>query len=185
MRVTSRIQMRHIATAFLAVSSAAAGTTHFHNSYVSFDMPDGWTCKVEETEYVCYPPPPGVRHSMGVILTAKMVGGVDSPQLYLRHLEEVGRRPEVTVGQTPRQTLIGDSLWVDGSFWNSELRDYETRYLVRTEGDIGVLVTFSAHRSVATQAKAISDLIARSVVVNSKLARPELRQGPLIAKPDH
>ena len=175
--------MCHVAAIVIAMSPQPAGATRFHNSYVSFDMPDGWACKLEETEFVCYPPPPDGRHSMGVILTAKQVGRVDSPQLYLRHLEEVGRRPEVTVGQAPKQTLIGDSLWIDGSFWNSELRDYETRYLVRTEGDIGVLVTFSAHRSVVAQAKAVSYLIARSVVVNSKFARPELRPGPL-AKPD-
>jgi hypothetical protein len=111
---------------------------------------------------------------MIVILTAKFVGEEDSPQLYIQHLDKVGRRRGVEVDVPPKDTLLGRSIWLDASLWNSEVAGYKTRYLARTEGEVGVLVTFSAHRSVAAQATSISDQIARSVTINSENVRPEL-----------
>ena len=165
------------AWAVAQITTFPVAAAHFANSYVSFDMPDGWTCTLEETEFVCRPPrPPDGRYSMLVILTAKEVGKTDSPQLYMRHLQGIGRRAGVVVAVPPKNTLIGQALWLDASFWNSEVQNYRTRYLVRTEGDIGVMVTFSSHSSASEEADRISDLIARSVMVNSSFARPELRQ---------
>jgi hypothetical protein len=154
---------------------APASAKHFENTYVGFDLPDDWSCKLEAYEWVCKPPP-GLngRVSMMVILTAKIVGKGDSPQLYIRHLEEIGDRDGVIIDSPPVDRLIGQTIWLDASLWNSELPNYKTRYLVRTEGRLGVLVTFSAHRSVPEQARAISDMIAGSVEVNSYVARPEL-----------
>jgi hypothetical protein len=112
---------------------------------------------------------------MMAILTAKEVGPMDSPQLYIQHLtDEVAKEAGVQTVREPTSTLIGQVIWLDATYRNSEIRDYQTRYLARTEGNLGVLVTFSAHRSVASRAQAISDQIAKSVRVNSYLARPEL-----------
>jgi len=151
----------------------------FANTYVSFDIPDDWQCSLEETEYVCKPPAgPDGKYSMIVILTAKEVGPLDSPQLYIQHLQEdVGAKAGVKTVLPPTSTLIGQVIWLDATYLNSEIENYQTRYLARTEGNLGVLVTFSAHVSVAKQAQVISDQIARSVQVNSYLARPELEEG--------
>lgn len=161
---------------FVTALVGPAQAKSFENTYVKFEIPDDWQCSLEDTEYVCKPPA-GLdgKYSMIVILTAKEVGPMDSPQIYTQHLEDVGRQAGVETVRAPTSTLIGQVIWLDAIYKNSEVRNYQTRYLARTEGNLGVLVTFSAHLSVADQAQAISDQIAKSVQVNSYRARPELR----------
>lgn len=163
---------------FVAALLEPALAKSFANTYVSFDIPDDWQCSLEKTEYVCKPPAgPDGKYSMIVILTAKEVGPMDSPQLYIQHLQnDVGTKAGVKTVRAPTSTLIGQVIWLDAIYLNSEVKNYQTRYLARTEGNLGVLVTFSAHRSVAKQAQAISDQIAKSVQVNSYRARPELEE---------
>ncbi|WP_431819504.1 hypothetical protein [Burkholderia sp. F1] len=163
---------------FVAALVGSAQAKSFANTYLSFDIPDEWQCRLEETEYVCLPPAnPEGKYSMTVILTAKEVGPIDSPQLYIQYLQDVvGTKAGVETVRAPTSTLIGQVIWIDAIYWNSEVKDYQTRYLARTEGNLGVLVTFSAHRSVANQAQAISDRIAKSLQVNSYRARPELQE---------
>jgi hypothetical protein len=150
-----------------------ASAKHFANSYVSFDLPDDWACDLEGTEWVCKPPPDANGKSgMIAILTAKFIGPYDSPQLYKEHIEEVGHTKGNRVVAQPEDTLIGRAIWLDASVRNSEVPNYTTRYLARTEGNIGVLVTFSFHSSIEARAKAISDLIAGNVVVDHETALP-------------
>lgn len=175
------IRSRLVAAVFCLVAGPTHAAAHFSNSYVAFDLPDGWACKLEETEFVCEPADEAHgKRAMIVILTAKEVGKDDSPQLYRQELETIGQRSGVVVDQPPKDSLIGRSLWIDASLWNSEVPDFKTRYLARTEGDVGVLVTFSAHRSMAAQAAAISDLIAASIILHSEFVRPEVRQHDLL-----
>lgn len=164
-----------LALVFVAALTDPAQAKSFANTYVTFDIPDDWQCSPEGTEYVCQPPAgPDGKYRMIVILTAKEVGPMDSPQLYIQQLLDIGTEAGVETVRVPTSTLIGQVIWLDAIYWNSEVKNYLTRYLARTEGNLGVLVTFSAHRSVADQARAISDQIAKSVQVNSYRARPEL-----------
>lgn len=158
---------------FLSMPAAAK---RFENSYISFDVPDAWTCEKEDGEYVCSPPvDANGKRSMIAILTAKFAGPDDSPQLYKEHLQQLGTKRGVKVDVAPDDTLIGQFMWIDATLENTEIANYSTRYLARTEGDIGVLVTFSANKTVKSQAQPISDMIANSVQVNSAFAHPELR----------
>lgn len=162
--------------AMVEILATPVNAKHFENSYVAFDLPDNWTCALEETEWVCKPPSDANgRTAMIAILTAKIVGKEDSPQSYIRHLQERGNADGIEILKTPEDQLIGQTIWLDATLLNSELPDYETRYLARTEGRLGVLVTFSAHRGYEAQAKPISDMIAGSVQVNPNAARLELQ----------
>lgn len=170
-------RLRHLCAALAFICTNPASAKQFENSYIAFDMPDDWTCALEDTEWVCNPPAdPNGKFPMMVILTAKFVGPDDSPQTYLHHIEELGERPGVVVNEPGRERLIGQVIWLDATLSNTEVEGYRTRYLARTEGRIGVLFTFSAHTSVTDTAKEISDRIARSVEVNSYTARAELQQ---------
>lgn len=171
------INLRLAFAALTVTCMSPAEAKRFENSYIAFDLPDDWTCTLEDTEWVCKPPANASGQiSMIVILTAKFVGPQDTPQSYLRHIEGLGGQAGVVVDRPARETLIGQVIWLDALLSNTEIEGYQTRYLARTEGKIGVLVTFSAHHSVASGAQAISDEVARSVEVNSYLARPELQQ---------
>jgi hypothetical protein len=171
MKVPSKVWPTVVAMLVLPLMAAPIDARQFANSYVSFDLPDDWTCGLEGTEWVCTPPPvTNGKYAMIAILTAKCVGLEDSPQLYKQHLIDAGKADGVAVVQAPRDTMIGSVLWIDASLRNSEVKGYTTRYLARTEGNIGVLITFSAHHSVGDKANSTSDLMASSVLVNTQTA---------------
>ena len=72
----------------LVIWAGCANAAEFSNSYLSFLLPNGWTCKLEGTEFVCDPPrAEGERATSIMILTAKQAGTEDTLSKYLQHLE--------------------------------------------------------------------------------------------------
>src|SRR5471030_1647928 len=110
----SIVQMM-LSLVFVAAFVGPAQAKSFANTYVSFDIPDDWQCSLEETEYVCKPPADADgKYSMIAILTAKEVGPMDSPQLYIQHLQDdVGTAAGVETVRAPKSTLIGQVIWLD------------------------------------------------------------------------
>lgn len=67
-----------------------------------------------------------------------------------------------------RPSVPCHAMELDGRNWlpqlgNGELRNYYTRYLATVTAHIGVLVTFSAHRSTFEERKAEFDLCVGSL----------------------
>jgi len=131
----------------------AATAKVFRNSYLSFEMPDTWDCKLETTEWVCRATLDKESKEAIIILTAKEVGPTDSLAAYQQHLGT----PQATtykgapsalsqVKYPPKQTMINDQVWVDGLHASSEVPNYFTRYLATIKGQIAVLFTCSAHK---------------------------------------
>ena len=143
----------------------------FRNSYVSFKLPTGWDCYLENTAWICrYSVPSSCTKSKMktkdcrkkkkktkeaiIILTAKEKGGKDSLRSYKRHLE--APRPILTRKKARAKSKVihsksvaigkGKQKWVDGMHLSSEIPHYYTRYLATIKGNIAVLVTFSAHK---------------------------------------
>lgn len=132
-----------------------APPTYHRNSYFEFALPAGWSCERAGTETVCRPPgaPP---HDAIIILTAKHRGASDSLQAYLEHLSRPiprtdGDRQVPSRVEAARTRTIGRFEWADGLHYESELPAYFTRYLGTVTAQLGVLITFSAHRSVADE----------------------------------
>ena len=72
---------------FIALSSASISEARtFKNAYISFDMLDTWTCKLEQTEWVCRSEDPQEAKEAVIILTAKVKGPADSFALYEAHM---------------------------------------------------------------------------------------------------
>jgi hypothetical protein len=148
----------------LFTAQDAAAKKRFENSYVAFDMPDGWTCSLEKTEWVCYPPTPqGASRSMVIILAAKEVDYRDTLTVYQRHLNEVGRRPGVRTIEPVTVRDIGGNFWADGAYEGSELPNQITRYWAGVKDDIAVLVTFSVHKNYYAANRGLVDLVAGSL----------------------
>lgn len=145
--------------------SASVEATEFRNSYLRFDLPAGWTCETQETEFICNPPHvQGQPVSAIMVLTAKIPGPGDGLADYKKFLE--GRAAELGRGamiKAPANVRIGDAIWVDGTLKGSEIPSYQTRYLATVKGGIAILFTFSAHQS------AYSDLEGAAVLAVSTL----------------
>ncbi|WP_157267979.1 hypothetical protein [Azohydromonas aeria] len=136
-----------------AVSSVLCATVtaaeRFENIYLSFNLPDGWKCKQEETEFVCTPPSPtGKNYPAMMIMAAKLAGPDDTLAAYKLHLGQIppatGRG---TIVKSPIQTDIQGVLWIDATLLGSEVENYYTRYMATVKGDVAVLFTFSVHKS--------------------------------------
>lgn len=130
----------------------------FSNSYVSFQLPPNWTCKVAGTEWVC-------RSSAGedakqaiIVLTAKEVGPNDNFAYYNQYLKAT-KTPKNRDGTVATQSKIihlktvqiGNHPWVDGLHMGSLLPNFYSRYLVTIKDKIAVLVTFNAKKEYYTK----------------------------------
>ncbi len=132
----------------------AANAARFSNSYVSFELPNKWSCQLTDTEWVCRNGEAGDKQKEAVIiLTAKEVGPSDNLQAYEAHLKTPRALPSALGAPSQSQILnvtqrqINNHPWVDGMHLSSEVRDYYTRYVATTKDKIAILVTFSAHKA--------------------------------------
>ena len=141
----------------------------FRNSYVSFELPSRWSCRLENTAWICrYIINTKCAQKMAngkscraqknktkeaiIILAAKEIGPKDNLKAYYKYLMKT--RPIVTqTGKRSTSRLVHSKVikiqnhkWVDGMHLGSEIPHYYTRYLATVKGKIAVLVTFSAHK---------------------------------------
>jgi hypothetical protein len=141
----------------LGMSTAPAGT--FANAYISFNLPDNWSCALDETEWVCSENGQQMHQSSIIIMAAKEIGPGDSLDAYYDHLA----RPQMLHGKdgSPlrlsriefvKRTTIGGRSWVEGRHYESEVADFYTEYFATVTRNIAVLITFSADRSVFAEA---------------------------------
>ncbi len=124
----------------------------FKNAYISFEMIDSWSCKLEQTEWVCRSEDQQESREAVIILTAKERGVTDTFPQYFDHLNKPmtlnlksgGTMPS-TITIPPKEVTINDQIWLDALHVNSEVQNYYTRYLATIKDDIAILVTFSVH----------------------------------------
>ena len=129
----------------------------FRNSYIQFELPSRWDCKLEGTEWVCRNTSEKEAPEAIIVLTAKEVGPSDTLEQYEVHLKQPRMMPGAQGKPYPsevkhvRQRQIGGINWVDALHLGSEVPNYYTRYLGAVKGKIAVLVTFSAHQRFYTK----------------------------------
>lgn len=124
----------------------------FRNAYLAFELPEGWNCVLEATEWLCRHQDSKLSKEALIIFTAKEAGPADSLAIYEQVInttravsDRSGKTTQSTVAIQSKQTRINDQVWVDGLQKGSEIPNYFTRYVVTIKDKIAVLVTFSAH----------------------------------------
>ena len=134
-----------------------ATAERFSNSYVSFELPQNWTCKREHTETVCTSRFSKKAKEAIIILTAKEAGPSDTFAIYLNHLKTPKTIAAKDGKMIPSKVLhvrernISSHKWIDGMHQGSEVTSYYTRYLGTIKDRIAILVTFSAHKAHYTK----------------------------------
>ena len=129
----------------------------FRNSYIRFRLDDNWNCRAESTEWVCLPEWKQKKKEAIIVFTAKIVGPQDSLTEYTSYLNKSKSIVDVRTSKPTsskvryvKKRQIKGLAWVDGFHRDSEIVNYYTRYLATVEGQIAVLITFSAHRDKYT-----------------------------------
>lgn len=165
---------RIFAFALSLIMASTTQATVFKNSYVSFEMPDTWNCLLEITEWVCRSKEPAEAKEAVIVITAKEKGPSDSFDIYKDHLsksiENTSKSGIVLnsiVKYPAQEQKINDQLWLDSVHQDSEVANYFTRYLATINGDVAMLLTFSAHNSVYAKYSTVFDRAVRSLKVLS------------------
>lgn len=145
--------MKFSAALFSLVLSFGAEAKTFQNSYVSFEVPDTWTCIQEGVAWTCNPQ--GVIESKEavIVLAAKVAGPEDnlnSFQGYLSQPKKITTKvgtpmPSQVMYARPRQ-LAGHQ-WIQAQHLGSEIQEYYTLYLATVKDQLAILVSFSAERN--------------------------------------
>lgn len=154
--------------ALLTVLSASDATAKkFKNKFLSFELPKGWSCALEETEYVCQSGDPATKKHAIMVFAAKLRGDEDSLDQYVEHLRTPRMLPLGDGGFRPstvrevRQVKISGLDWISGVHDSSEVPGFTTQYYASLKTDIAVLVTYSARTTDwESRASVISSIMA-------------------------
>ncbi|MBT4760829.1 MAG: hypothetical protein HOO06_03945 [Bdellovibrionaceae bacterium] len=164
----------------------------FRNSYISFDLPSNWDCKLEGTESVCFSKFNKKSKEAIIILTAKEAGPNDHLNYFYTYLKKprtIPNRKNVPIMSKVvhvKQRQIQNHNWIDALHMSSEVESYYTRYLSTIKGRLAILVTFSAHKKFYTRysmdfLNAIKSLkvVASKSLLTQRTQQPTHKQAPM------
>lgn len=154
-----------------AFLSAPAYSKSFSSKYCQFELPSGWECALEGSEYVCQSENADRKKEAIIILAAKIRGeqdSLDEYQAYLKKTKEYnlpGGKKQVSEPKHVKMSNINDHRWVDALHLASEVPGFYTRYLATVKEDLGVAVTFSVTKDLYSQYQPIIDKLVSTLRV--------------------
>jgi len=150
--------------------SASYGKS-FTSQYCQFELPGGWSCALEGTEWVCQSENKDRKKEAIIILAAKVRGPKDSLADYQSYLKKgktfklPGGKTQVSEAKYTRAKNINNHQWVDSLHLASEVPGFYTRYLATVKADLGVAVTFSVAKDHYESYRAVFDQVAATLRV--------------------
>ena len=153
------------------VFSSVLWAKRFANQYCQFELPSGWECSLEGTEWVCQSTNKERRKEAIIILAAKIRGKQDSLPLYETHLKQAKsfKLPDGTTQVSEQKYTktqnINKHHWIDSLHLASEVPGFYTRYLATVKEDLGVVITFSVAKEHYSLYQGIFDRIIKTLRV--------------------
>lgn len=143
----------------------------FANQYCEFELPNGWQCALEGSEWVCQSTNKDRQKEAIIILAAKIRGTQDSLEEYNAYLKSrktftlPGGRTQVSEPKYAKMRTISDHRWVDALHLASEVPGFYTRYLATVKSDLGVAVTFSVGKDFYSAYQGVFDKVIETLRV--------------------
>lgn len=143
----------------------------FSNEYIQFELPPGWKCILEGSEYVCQSNNADRKKEAIIILAAKKRGPQDDIPQYQAYLKQPktynlpGAKTQRSEPKFVETNNVNGQQWVDALHLASEVPGFYTRYLATTKADIGVAVTFSVTKSLYSAYKDMFEKVIQSMRV--------------------
>ena len=136
---------------FMAFMPGQSFAAKFTSQYCEFELPVGWACALEGTEWVCQSSNKDRQREAIIILAAKIRGDSDSLDYYQNHLTQSktfmlpGGKTQVSEPKYARkwESTADKHPWIDALHMASEVPGFFTRYMATTKEDLGIAVTFS------------------------------------------
>lgn len=136
-----------VAVAMLTTANAFAKT--FTSQFSEFELPNGWDCSLEGSEWVCQSDNKDRKKEAIIILAAKYRGEQDDLDKYQAYLKSPktfslpGGKTQVSEAKAVSVREINGQRWVDSLHLASEVPGFYTRYLATVKDSLGIAVTFS------------------------------------------
>ncbi len=134
---------------FLSAPLLAVGGKTFTSQYCEFQLPPGWECALEGTEWVCQSENKQRKKEAIIILAAKIRGKQDDLAQYQAYLKKPktfnlpGGKTQVSEAKYTKMSQVNGQNWVDSLHLASEVPGFYTRYMATVKADLGIAVTFS------------------------------------------
>jgi hypothetical protein len=159
---------------FTLLSLILAGPAHakrFSNQYIEFELPPGWNCVIEGSEWVCQSSNNDRQKEAIIILAAKIRGAQDNLAEYQAYLNKPktyqlpGGKVQKSEGKYAKKKDVNGQVWIDSLHLASEVPGFYTRYLATVKEDLGVAVTFSVTKDLYNAYQSVFDNIIASMRV--------------------
>ena len=121
----------------------------FSSQFSEFELPSGWDCALEGSEWVCQSDDKDRKKEAIIILAAKYRGEQDSLDQYQAYLKQAksfnlpGGKTQISEAKSVSIKTINGQRWVDALHLASEVPGFYTRYLATVKDNLGIAVTFS------------------------------------------
>ncbi len=165
--------MKRLGIVWLALLCVSWGVEakRFASQYCEFELPVGWQCSLEGSEWVCQSTNKQRQKEAIIILAAKIRGPQDTLEAYQSYLKQKktftlpGGKTQVSDPRTVGLKTINGQRWVDALHLASEVPGFYTRYLATVKEDLGVAVTFSVAKDFYNQYQGIFDKVIATLRV--------------------
>ena len=158
-----------IAVAILTTTNVFAKT--FTSQFSEFELPNGWECALEGSEWVCQSDNKDRKKEAIIILAAKYRGDQDDLDKYQAYLKSSktfslpGGKTQVSEAKAVSVREINGQRWVDALHLASEVPGFYTRYLATVKDSLGIAVTFSVAKDHYDSYQDIFDKIIATLKV--------------------
>lgn len=121
----------------------------FTSQFCQFELPPGWECALEGTEWVCQSTNEDRKKEAIIILAAKERGPQDSMMEYQAYLKKSktfnlpGGKTQVSEPKDIKMRDVNGQQWVDALHLASEVPGFYTQYMATVKESLGIAVTFS------------------------------------------
>lgn len=138
-----------ILCSLIVATGHAVGGKTFTSQYCEFQLPPGWECALEGTEWVCQSDNKQRKKEAIIILAAKIRGKQDDLAQYQAYLKKPktfnlpGGKTQVSEAKYTKMSQVNGQNWVDSLHLASEVPGFYTRYMATVKADLGIAVTFS------------------------------------------
>lgn len=164
-----KIQMMIMLMSLFATTQAFS--KQFSTQFMEFQLPNGWDCALEGSEWVCQSDNKDRKREAIIILAAKYRNENDTLEQYQAHLKAPksfqlpGGKTQISEPKSVKLTDVNGQKWVDSLHLASEVPGFYTRYLATVKDTLGVAITFSVGKDYYDAYKDIFDKIVATLKV--------------------
>jgi hypothetical protein len=153
--------------------ASSAWADRYRAGFLEFDIPPGWTCHKEETDWVCEPIDAAQKSEALLIVVSKTRDEVDDTfDKYLQHLKEpremrdLAGKPYKSEVKYVHENEITGQKWIDALHYGSEIQGFYSRYLATFKDNVAGLLTFSIAESAYKKHAIQLDKLVSSLTIS-------------------